>query len=169
MGGSTSWECRSSRVDAVQIEPFGTRAPRHPCGRLTSGGRPSAPEPRQFRSRETVVNEPSAAASVAAPVLSCAGLRKRFGTRQAVDGVGFEIGPGETYGLLGPNGAGKTTTISMVCGILARDRAARRHDGADRDLPGGDADGRAPDAPRLGHGRVPGPSLRECLARGDPA
>jgi ABC-2 type transport system ATP-binding protein len=55
------------------------------------------------------------------PILRCSGLRKRFGERQAVDGVGFEIARGETYGLLGPNGAGKTTTISMVCGILARD------------------------------------------------
>ena len=54
-------------------------------------------------------------------VLDCSGLRKRFGDRQAVDGVGFEIAPGETYGLLGPNGAGKTTTISMICGILRRD------------------------------------------------
>jgi ABC-2 type transport system ATP-binding protein len=57
----------------------------------------------------------------AEPILRCQGLRKRFGQRQAVDGVGFQIGPGETYGLLGPNGAGKTTTISMCCGILARD------------------------------------------------
>jgi ABC-2 type transport system ATP-binding protein len=65
--------------------------------------------------------QPPAAAAIAAPILSCTGLRKRFGKRQAVDGVAFEIGPGETYGLLGPNGAGKTTTISMVCGILARD------------------------------------------------
>ena len=55
------------------------------------------------------------------PVLRCAGLRKRFGDRHAVDGVGFEIGATETYGLLGPNGAGKTTTISMICGILGRD------------------------------------------------
>jgi ABC-2 type transport system ATP-binding protein len=39
----------------------------------------------------------------------------------AVDGVGFTIAEGETYGLLGPNGAGKTTTISMVCGLLSRD------------------------------------------------
>jgi ABC-2 type transport system ATP-binding protein len=54
-------------------------------------------------------------------VLECSGLRKRFGERQAVDGVGIRIGPGETYGLLGPNGAGKTTTISMICGILGRD------------------------------------------------
>ena len=57
----------------------------------------------------------------AAPVLVCTGLVKRFGDLVAVDGVGFEISPGETYGLLGPNGAGKTTTISMVCGLLERD------------------------------------------------
>ncbi|MGZ8567308.1 MAG: ATP-binding cassette domain-containing protein [Actinomycetota bacterium] len=55
------------------------------------------------------------------PVLACEGLRKSYGDRLAVDGVGFSIGVGETYGLLGPNGAGKTTTISMVCGLLARD------------------------------------------------
>jgi ABC-2 type transport system ATP-binding protein len=55
------------------------------------------------------------------PVLSCAGLRKAFGDRVAVDDVGFTIARGETYGLLGPNGAGKTTTISMVCGLLERD------------------------------------------------
>jgi len=55
------------------------------------------------------------------PVLSCRDLRKSFGDLTAVDGVGFEIAAGETYGLLGPNGAGKTTTISMVCGLLERD------------------------------------------------
>ena len=55
------------------------------------------------------------------PVLACEGLRKRFGDLVAVDGVGFEIAPGETYGLLGPNGAGKTTSISMLCGLLERD------------------------------------------------
>jgi ABC-2 type transport system ATP-binding protein len=48
-------------------------------------------------------------------------LRKAFDDLVAVDGVGFTIAPGETYGLLGPNGAGKTTTISMVAGLLERD------------------------------------------------
>jgi ABC-2 type transport system ATP-binding protein len=67
--------------------------------------------------------EPAAehAADSASPILRCDGLMKRFGARQAVDGVSFEIGRSETYGLLGPNGAGKTTTISMICGILGRD------------------------------------------------
>jgi len=54
-------------------------------------------------------------------VLECRGLRRYFGKIVAVDGVGFHIDPGETYGLLGPNGAGKTTTISMVTGLLERD------------------------------------------------
>ena len=55
------------------------------------------------------------------PVLRCVGLERRFGDRLAVDGVGFEIAAGETYGLLGPNGSGKTTTISMVAGVLRPD------------------------------------------------
>jgi len=55
------------------------------------------------------------------PVLECCGLRRCFGRLVAVDGVGFHIDPGETYGLLGPNGAGKTTSISMIAGLLERD------------------------------------------------
>ena len=66
-------------------------------------------------------------------VLRCRGLRKRFGDRLAVDGIGFEIGAGETYGLLGPNGAGKTTTISMVCAILRRDEGEILIDGRSLD------------------------------------
>ncbi|HYZ92762.1 MAG TPA: ABC transporter ATP-binding protein [Actinomycetota bacterium] len=54
-------------------------------------------------------------------VVRCSDLRKRFGDVVAVDGVGFEIAAGETYGLLGPNGAGKTTTVSMLCGLLDSD------------------------------------------------
>jgi linearmycin/streptolysin S transport system ATP-binding protein len=55
------------------------------------------------------------------PVLECSDLRKSYGERAVVRGVGFHIAAGESYGLLGPNGAGKTTTISMICGLLSRD------------------------------------------------
>ena len=58
---------------------------------------------------------------VAPAMLRCAGLRKRYGERVAVDGVSFSIAPAERYGLLGPNGAGKTTTISMLCGLVQPD------------------------------------------------
>jgi ABC-2 type transport system ATP-binding protein len=61
------------------------------------------------------------AAMAGEPMLECRGLRRRFGDIVAVDGVGFAIDPGETYGLLGPNGAGKTTTISMIAGLLEKD------------------------------------------------
>lgn len=46
---------------------------------------------------------------MAEALLSCAGLRKTFGERVAVNGVGFTIAAGETCGLLGPNGAGTRT------------------------------------------------------------
>jgi ABC-2 type transport system ATP-binding protein len=62
-------------------------------------------------------------------VLEVSGLRKRFGEVQAVDGVGFTVGRGESVGLLGPNGAGKTTTLSMVVGVLAPDAGEVRVDG----------------------------------------
>ena len=48
-------------------------------------------------------------------------VRKRFGETTAVDGLGFEVAPGESFGLLGPNGAGKTTTLSMIATLLRPD------------------------------------------------
>ena len=46
------------------------------------------------------------------------GLTKRYGAVTAVDGLSFQVGPGQTIGLLGGNGAGKTTTIAMLLGLL---------------------------------------------------
>jgi len=45
-------------------------------------------------------------------------LSRSFGTLQAVKGIDFEVGKGETFGFLGPNGAGKSTTIKMLCTLL---------------------------------------------------
>jgi len=79
--------------------------------------------------------------ATAAPVLRCSGLVRRFGDRVAVDGVSFDIAPGETYGLLGPNGAGKTTTISMVAGVLAADAGSVTVCGAPMGIGAGAAKG----------------------------
>ncbi len=57
------------------------------------------------------------------------GVVKTFGSLRAVDGVSFEVAPGEVFGLLGPNGAGKSTTIAMICGLLAPDSGAITIDG----------------------------------------
>ena len=51
-------------------------------------------------------------------LLEVQGLVKRFGRRTVVDGVNFEVNPGEVVGLLGPNGAGKTTSFRMATGQL---------------------------------------------------
>ncbi|MCJ7693796.1 MAG: ATP-binding cassette domain-containing protein [Anaerolineaceae bacterium] len=48
-------------------------------------------------------------------------ISKRFGSTQAVDGVSFDVQPGEIFGLLGPNGAGKTTTIRIILDIFKPD------------------------------------------------
>ncbi len=45
-------------------------------------------------------------------------LAKNFGAVKAVDGVSFDIRPGEIFGILGPNGSGKTTLIRMLCGLI---------------------------------------------------
>ncbi len=65
------------------------------------------------------------------PILAVEGLRKSYGAIAAVDGVSFEVAPGEIVGLLGPNGAGKTTTINMILGVLAPTSGAIRIDGLD--------------------------------------
>ena len=50
-------------------------------------------------------------------VVSATGVRKRFGDREVVCGVDFDIRPGICFGILGPNGAGKTTLIRMLLGL----------------------------------------------------
>jgi lipooligosaccharide transport system ATP-binding protein len=53
--------------------------------------------------------------------VSARGLVKRYGEIRAVDGIDFEVSPGECFGFLGPNGAGKTTTMKMIYGLAAVD------------------------------------------------
>ncbi|HQR26342.1 MAG TPA: ABC transporter ATP-binding protein [Nocardioides sp.] len=65
------------------------------------------------------------------PVISVAGLVKRFGSTLALDGLDLEVAQGEVHGFLGPNGAGKSTTIRVLLGLL-------RADAGDVRLLGGD-------------------------------
>jgi ABC-2 type transport system ATP-binding protein len=49
------------------------------------------------------------------------GLRKRYGSTTAVDGLSFTVRPGQVTGFVGPNGAGKSTTLRIILGLDAPD------------------------------------------------
>jgi lipooligosaccharide transport system ATP-binding protein len=53
-------------------------------------------------------------------VITATSLTKKYKDFAAVDGISFEVAPGESFGLLGPNGAGKSTTMRMVGAVSTR-------------------------------------------------
>jgi lipopolysaccharide export system ATP-binding protein len=81
--------------------------------------------------------------------LRAKGLVKSFRGRRVVDGVSFDVSPGEVVGLLGPNGAGKTTSFHCVVGLLVPDAGEVQL--GDRDLSGLPLHQRA----RMGIGYLP--------------
>ena len=64
-------------------------------------------------------------------VIRVTDLKKHYGDVHAVDGVSFEVRPGEIFGLLGPNGAGKTTTVEILEGLREPDSGEVRVLGLD--------------------------------------
>jgi ABC-2 type transport system ATP-binding protein len=64
-------------------------------------------------------------------LIEVAGLRKQFENVTALDGIDFEVYPGELFGFLGPNGAGKTTTINILTGLARPDAGKIRIGGLD--------------------------------------
>ena len=52
------------------------------------------------------------------PAIIVSGLTKHFGSLAVVDGLTFDVKPGEIFGLVGPDGAGKTTTLRILAGVL---------------------------------------------------
>jgi ABC-2 type transport system ATP-binding protein len=56
-----------------------------------------------------------------AAAITVDGLRKSYGSTEAVKGISFEVAEGEVFALLGPNGAGKTTTVEILEGYRDRD------------------------------------------------
>jgi len=65
------------------------------------------------------------------PSLEIRDLAKSYGSIRAVDGVSFDIAPGEIFGLLGPNGAGKTTLLECALGLRLPDAGTVRIGGID--------------------------------------
>jgi lipooligosaccharide transport system ATP-binding protein len=69
-------------------------------------------------------------------VIHARGLTKRFGDFTAVDGIEFEVVPGETFGFLGPNGAGKSSTMRMIGAVSPRSAGGLQVFGLDPDRDG---------------------------------
>ena len=59
--------------------------------------------------------------SADAPAITAENLTRSFPGVRAVDGLSFDVFPGEIFGLVGPDGAGKTTTMRMLAGVLPPD------------------------------------------------
>lgn len=72
------------------------------------------------------------------PVIVARDLVKRYGDFAAVDGLTFEVAPGESFGLLGPNGAGKSTTMRMIGAVSTRTEGELSILGLDPDRHGPD-------------------------------
>ena len=64
-------------------------------------------------------------------VILAEGLRRTYNGIIAVDGISFDVNPGQIFGFLGPNGAGKTTTIRMLTGQLTPTDGTARVAGCD--------------------------------------
>ena len=58
--------------------------------------------------------------------IDVAGLKKKLGPNQALDGTSFSFEPGLLHGLIGPDGAGKTTLLRMLMGLLKPDAGTVR-------------------------------------------
>ncbi len=68
------------------------------------------------------------ATAIETPRIQVRGLVKRFGGLVAVNGIGFDIHPGEILGLIGPNGSGKSTVMRLIMGIERPDAGSVRVD-----------------------------------------
>jgi len=85
-----------------------------------STGGPSAPGPSSGTS-----------APPTSRVVIVRDVSKHFAAVKAVEGVSFDIRPGEIFGILGPNGSGKTTLIRMLCGLITPTAGALEVAGVD--------------------------------------
>ena len=65
------------------------------------------------------------------PIMQVSGLEKSFGGVKAVDGLDFDLHPGELLAMIGPNGSGKSTTFNLINGQLSADRGSIRLDGVE--------------------------------------
>src|SRR5436305_1783413 len=86
--------------------------------RVISGGLPPSGQLRRglLRGVTTPARRASSLLDMEAAI-EVIGLRKRFGSAQALDGLSFAVRSGQVTGFVGPNGAGKSTTMRVILGL----------------------------------------------------
>lgn len=89
---------------------------RHAAGSVEAAFATLLPEAEPAGARPSLPAAPAPART--GPIITARGLTRRFGAFTAVDGVSFEIMPGEIFGFVGSNGCGKTTTMKVLAGLL---------------------------------------------------
>jgi ABC-2 type transport system ATP-binding protein len=94
--------------------------------------------------------------------ISVRGLRKRYGSFEAVAGIEFEVARGEIFAFLGPNGAGKTTTVEILEGFRRRTEGEVSVLGTDPARAGAGWRNRVGAVLQESHPE-PGLTVRECL------
>jgi len=96
------------------------------------------------------------------------GLRRRFGTKEALAGVDLELGPGGVIGLLGPNGSGKSTLLRILTGLTRADAGEVEIDGVKLEGDGLGVRQRLSYAPGeiALYGELSGAAMLEFLLRG---
>jgi ABC-2 type transport system ATP-binding protein len=94
--------CNARTLATIPIGP----AARRPAAGLTPGAE---------------IRLPSRMPETAGAIVSVQGLTKRYGVKEAVRDLSFDVRTGEIFGLLGPNGAGKTTTLECLLGLRRPD------------------------------------------------
>jgi len=124
--GAPNWPLMNPSICATLAEPFAS------AGHVADP--PLTPSPQKIRAVRTTNSTPAAriAASHQGETVNAIEVRdlrrvyratigvvrRKIKEVVAVDGIRFDVRPGELFGLLGPNGAGKTTTVKMLTTLL---------------------------------------------------
>ncbi|HMJ37852.1 MAG TPA: ATP-binding cassette domain-containing protein [Baekduia sp.] len=104
---------------------------------IMGGGRPSRPRPfgelgtPRPNSALPDLDAGGGPTAGADPVLVLKGVSRSFGEVKALEGVDFQIRPGEVVGLVGPNGSGKTTLLNVASGMYPASGGSVRLGGHD--------------------------------------
>ncbi len=115
---------RARRSSASAASPTGTG----PVAAIDGTG-PRTPRPNAAMPADPPPTRTPFSAAGTANTIQAAQLTKRFGEKVAVDGLSFEVRPGQVTGFLGPNGAGKSTTMRMIMGLDRPDSGSVRVNG----------------------------------------